>query len=74
MSTGFNKTLSGETLCCPVKSGIFLSKSSSAKSNGQAPLRLSLAVELMWLAMRLMSVCVYLCILRPLGITYRMYS
>ncbi|MBQ0027863.1 MAG: hypothetical protein KBS96_04600, partial [Lachnospiraceae bacterium] len=23
MSTGFNMTLSGETLCCPVRSGIF---------------------------------------------------
>ena len=74
INAGFSKTSSGETLNCPAKSGIFLSKRRDAKSKGQAPLRLSLAVELMWLAMRLISSCVYLCILRPFGITYRMYS
>ena len=68
-SAGFNKTSSGETLCCPVKSGIFLSISKSARSNGVAPLRLSLAVELIWLAIRFISSWVYLYMLLPFGIT-----
>ena len=47
INAGFNMTESGETLCCPVKIGILLSRSKSAKSNGDAPFRLSLAVEFM---------------------------
>lgn len=54
-NAGFNMTSSGETFFSPVKSGIFLSKSSSARSKGEAPFKLSRAVELMWLAIRLMS-------------------
>lgn len=52
--------------CCPVKSGIFLSIGSSARLKGVAPLRLSLAVELMWLASRFISSWVYLYMLLPL--------
>ncbi len=46
MRAGFNMTESGETFCCPVRAGILLSISNSARSNGVAPFKLSLAVEL----------------------------
>ena len=42
INAGFNMIESRATLCCSVKIGILLSRSKSAKSNGDAPFRLSI--------------------------------
>ena len=69
MSSGFNITESGLIRCCPTRSGILLSRRSSARSNGEAPFIPSRAVEFIWLAMRLMSSWVYLFMLLTFGMT-----
>ena len=54
-SAGFKRTSSGETFLRPEKASTFLSNNSAARSNGVFPFKLSLTVELICWAKRVMS-------------------
>ena len=68
-SAGFKRTLSGETFFRPENASTFLSNTTSARSKGVLPFKLSLAVELMCWASKVTFSCVRVCMVLPFGIT-----